>query len=166
MSMFNDIDWTMNGNSIECISNSKQVSDYAKEFQRGHWSLFGLGNVLKKVWDVRSQARRKSGPASQSDDSAIPTMWSSRLPSYKCAQPRNIEGEIRKKHYVFMSMLNDIDWTMNGNSIECISNSKQVSELREGVSARTIQLMLRINHSANQLSVNGAVSTEQCRVGV
>ena len=45
MSMLNDIDWTMNGNSIECISNSKQVSDYAKEFQRGHWSLFGLGNV-------------------------------------------------------------------------------------------------------------------------
>ena len=25
MSMFNDIDWTKNGNSAECISNSKQV---------------------------------------------------------------------------------------------------------------------------------------------
>ena len=35
MSMFNDIDWTKNGNSLDCISNFKEVSE--------HWSFFGLG---------------------------------------------------------------------------------------------------------------------------
>ena len=39
MSTFNDIDWTKNGNSDVCISNARDVSDYAKEFQRGHWSF-------------------------------------------------------------------------------------------------------------------------------
>ena len=45
--MFNDIDWTKNGHSSECISNSEQVRDYAKKFQRGHWSFLGPGNEEK-----------------------------------------------------------------------------------------------------------------------
>ena len=47
MSMFNDIDRTKNGNSDVCISNAREVSDYAKEFQRGHWSFFGPGDEEK-----------------------------------------------------------------------------------------------------------------------
>ena len=43
MSMFNDIAWTKNGNSLDCISNSKEVRDYAKRCQLGHWSFLGLG---------------------------------------------------------------------------------------------------------------------------
>ena len=76
------------------------------------------------VWDVRSQARRKSGPASQSDDSAIPTKWSSRLPSYKCSQPRNIEGEIRKKHNVFNSV--DATHQSIGKSARCQRSSVEL----------------------------------------
>ena len=47
MSVSNDMGWTKNGNSAECVSNSKQVSDYAKEFPRGHWSFLGPGNEEK-----------------------------------------------------------------------------------------------------------------------
>ena len=47
MSM-NDIDWTERGNSEKCISNSEQVTDYAKRFSRGHWSFLGPGD--EKRW--------------------------------------------------------------------------------------------------------------------
>ena len=47
MSVFNDIDWTRNGNSFECISKSKEVRDYAKRFRRGHWSFFDPENEEK-----------------------------------------------------------------------------------------------------------------------
>ena len=46
-SMFNDIYVTKNGKTIGCISNAREVSDYAKEFQRGHWSFLGLGDEAK-----------------------------------------------------------------------------------------------------------------------
>ena len=47
MPMFNDIDWTKNGNSFACISNSKEEKVHAKRFQRGNWSFFGPGNEEK-----------------------------------------------------------------------------------------------------------------------
>ena len=40
MSMFNDIDWTKKGNSND-FSDSVNVSDYAKRFQKGHCPLLG-----------------------------------------------------------------------------------------------------------------------------
>ena len=43
MSISNDIAWTKKGNSLDCISNSKEVRDYSKRFQLGHWSFLGLG---------------------------------------------------------------------------------------------------------------------------
>ena len=46
MSMFNDIDWTKNGKSLDRISNSREVRDCAKRFQR-HWSFSSLGNEEK-----------------------------------------------------------------------------------------------------------------------
>ena len=47
MTMFNDIDWTKSGNSDVYISHAREVSDNAKEFQRGHWSSHGLGDEEK-----------------------------------------------------------------------------------------------------------------------
>ena len=46
--------------------------------------------------------------------------------------PEQFEGRI-----LFMSMFKGIDRTKNGNSIECIPNSKQVSDHAKRVSART-----------------------------
>ena len=47
MSMFNDVDWTRKENYSDCISNSEKVRDYAKSFQRGHWSFFVRGEENK-----------------------------------------------------------------------------------------------------------------------
>ena len=47
MRMFNDIDWTKSGNSSASISNAREVSDYAMEFQRGHWSFLGPADEEK-----------------------------------------------------------------------------------------------------------------------
>ena len=44
MSMFNDIGWTKTGNSLDCISNSKEVRDYAK---RGFSEDTGHSSVLE-----------------------------------------------------------------------------------------------------------------------
>ena len=45
--MSNDIEWARKWHSVHCCSNSKEVRDYAKSFQRGHWSLLGPGNEGK-----------------------------------------------------------------------------------------------------------------------
>ena len=39
VSMFNNIDGTKKRNSNECFSISLKVRDYAKRFQRRHWSM-------------------------------------------------------------------------------------------------------------------------------
>ena len=52
MPMFNDIDWTIRGNSKQCISNSEQVKNYAKKFTQGHWTFLGLGS--EKKWCGKS----------------------------------------------------------------------------------------------------------------
>ena len=44
MSMFNDMDWTENGNSEKFVLNSEQVNNFTKRFSRGHWSFLGPGN--------------------------------------------------------------------------------------------------------------------------
>ena len=47
MSMFNDIDWIKKDNSKVCLSNSEQVKNHAKRFQRGHRSFVGPGDDEK-----------------------------------------------------------------------------------------------------------------------
>ena len=44
MSMFNDIDWTKQGNYNESFSKSEKVKDFAKRFPLGHWSFLGQGD--------------------------------------------------------------------------------------------------------------------------
>ena len=99
------IEWTKNGNFSECILE--------------RW---------KVAWNVRLQARWEMGPASRSNDWIIRTERSSRIPRCKCAQPRNLEVKIRKKHYSLHTGLKK-HWVNNAH------------------------------HSANQLSVFGAVSS-------
>ena len=67
MSMFNDIDWTTNGNSLHRISNSKEVRDHEKRFQRGHWSFLGPGNE-EEWYETDSHKPEAMGPRSKSDD--------------------------------------------------------------------------------------------------
>ena len=48
MSMFNDISWESKDNKIECESNTKLVSPFARRFGAGQWSFLGPGS--KKKW--------------------------------------------------------------------------------------------------------------------
>ena len=43
---------------LNVISNSKQVSDYAKEFPRRHWSFLGPGNE-EMVWTYAHEPEGK-----------------------------------------------------------------------------------------------------------
>ena len=47
MSMFNDISWRSKGNKIECESNAKLVSLFARRFGAGQWSFLGPGSEKK-----------------------------------------------------------------------------------------------------------------------
>ena len=48
MSMFNDISWGSKDNKIECESNAKLVSLFARRFGAGQWSF--LGPCSEKKW--------------------------------------------------------------------------------------------------------------------
>ena len=48
MSMFNDIDWTQKGNYKECFSNFDKVKDFEKKISVGTWSFLGPGE--KEKW--------------------------------------------------------------------------------------------------------------------
>ena len=48
MSMFNDISWGSKDNKIECESNAKLVSLFARGFGAGQWSFLGPGSEKKR----------------------------------------------------------------------------------------------------------------------
>ena len=43
MSMFNDIAYRKPGNEQKCFENATEVTEYAKQFQLGHWCFCGFG---------------------------------------------------------------------------------------------------------------------------
>ena len=47
MSMFNDISWGSRDNKIECESNAKLLSLFARRFGAGQWSFLGPGSEKK-----------------------------------------------------------------------------------------------------------------------
>ena len=48
MSMFNDIGHRKPGKEQTCLENAKEVTEYATQFQLGHWCFCGLGH--ERVW--------------------------------------------------------------------------------------------------------------------
>ena len=53
MSMFNDISWGSRDNKIECDSNAKLVSLFARRFGAGQWSFLSPGS--EKKWYAISE---------------------------------------------------------------------------------------------------------------
>ena len=88
MSVSNDIDWTTNGNSLGCISNSKEVRDYAKRFQRGHWSFLGPGNEEK--W-YETCCRKPEGKCDTEADQMILSTSNKVVKPYSKVQVRSTE---------------------------------------------------------------------------
>ena len=105
MPMFNDIDWPKNEKSSVCASNAREVSDYATESQRGHWSFLGPGDEEKWYRTCHYKPEGKWDQHAIQNDCCIRTEWSSRVPRYQCAQLRNTEAKIRTKHYSLHSGL-------------------------------------------------------------
>ena len=128
VSMFNDIDWKKNGNSAECIWTSKHVSDYAKEFPRGHWSFLGPGNEEK--W-YGTYAHKPEGTRDQQGNQTIDQFQQSGHPIFRGTSALD-RGVLKRQ-----SGRNTVHFTADAGNIE---------------------LMLRTIHSGNQLSIYGAVS--------
>ena len=52
MSMFNDISWGSKDNKIECESNAKFVSLFARRFGAGQWSFYSISEDSPQgEWD-------------------------------------------------------------------------------------------------------------------
>ena len=43
MSMFNDMEYCNAGDLLNCLENAREVTEYAEQFQLGHWCFYGPG---------------------------------------------------------------------------------------------------------------------------
>ena len=125
MSMFNDMDRTKNGNSLDCILNSKDATDYAKRFQRGH------GGSEEKWYGTYSHKPEGKWDI-EADQMTSNTFAESGNPIFRgTSAPKR--GILRRN-----SGRNTLHFTAESANNEHL---------------------LRTNHSANQLSIYGAVSS-------
>ena len=109
--------------------NSKQVIDYAKEFQREHRSFFGLGN--EEEWDG-TYDHTPEGRWEQQSNQRIEQFQQSGHPVIRGISA-HYRGTLKR-----ISRRNTVHFTADSGNIE---------------------LMQRTVHSANQLSIYGAVSS-------
>ena len=97
MSMFNDISWGSRVNKIECESNCKLVSLFARRFGAGQWSFVGLGS--EKKWYSIS----KDSPQGEWDRMAEKMMFrigrkrTSSLPCHESVVQRSAQKQRRWK---------------------------------------------------------------------
>ena len=129
MSMFNDIDWTMEGNDGICISNSEKVKDHAKRFWQGHWTF--LGPRDEKKW---------YGPLSYTPEGHWDSTANLMVERFKDAG-----------HPVFKSI--------SALSRGILKKKNGRDTIHFSADASNTELLFRIIHSVNQLSIYGAVST-------
>ena len=128
MSMFNDIDRTKKGNDGLCISNLQKVKDQAKRFLQGHWTFLGLGDEKK---------------------------WHGTLPdtpegTWNSTANLMVEKFKDTGHPVFKSI--------SALSRGILKKKKKADTTHFNADASNTELLFRIIHSVNQLSIYGAVS--------
>ena len=129
MPMFNDIDWTRKGNDGICIPNSEKLRNTRKRFSRGHWTFLGPGD------DKKWYGTLLCAPEGKWDSTATQMVerWkNTSLPVFKNISALS-SGILKKKNGRDTTHFNAHD-----------SNT---------------ELLFRISHSVNQLSIYGAVST-------
>ena len=129
MSMLNDIEWTKTGNLETCVSNSDQVKNHAKRFSRGHWTFLGPGDEKKWYGTLSCTPERKC------DSTA--TRMVERLKETSHSAVKSISALSRR----IMKRKNNRD-TIHFNA-----------------DASNTELLFRTVHSANQVSIYGAVSS-------
>ena len=127
--MFNDIEWTKRGNSGTCVFNSEQVKNYAKRFSRGHWTFLGLGDE-KKWYGTLSHT-----PKGKWDSTTTPM----------------VERFRETGHPVFKSI--------SALSRGILKRKCNRDTIHFNADASNTEILFRTIHSANQLSINGAVTS-------
>ena len=128
MSMFNDIEWTRKGNSEQCVSNSEQVKNYAKRCSRGHWTFLGPGDEKKWYGTLSYTPEGKWDPIATQMVERFKETGHPVFKSIKCFESWNSEKENNR---------DTIHFTADASNTE---------------------LLHRSIHSANQLSIYGAVA--------
>ena len=128
MSMFNDIEWTKRGHSETCNSNSEQVKKYAKRFSQGHWTFLGPGDVEKWYGTLSYAPEGK---------------WDS-----------TVTQMVRRSKETGDPVLKSISALSRG----ILNRKKNRDTTHFNADASNTELLCPTSHSANQLSVYGAVS--------
>ena len=129
MSMFNDISCDRKGNKEECLANTRVVKVLAKKFGIGQWSLIGPGS--EKKW-YSAEENSPQGAWDHVADEMLLEFAESGCPIFRATTPLS----------------------------RCILKSKGHGKLSIHFTAdySTIETIFRINVSANQLSLYGAVA--------
>ena len=119
---------TRRGNSEQCISNSEIVKNCAKRFSQGHWAFFGPGS--EKKW-YGNQSYPREGKWQATAGQMVERFEESGHAVFKSVSPL-ARGILRRK-----------------NNKETIHFTADASNTK---------LFYRTIHSANQLSIYGAVA--------
>ena len=112
------------------MSSSEKVKNYAKRFQRGHWSFICPRDVDKHYGNAHLQTRRKMKFGGRCHAGKFQRKRTSDVPRCQCVESRSPEEE-RWKMY---------------DSLHC------------GIYACTAVISAQV-HSVNQLSIHGAVAS-------
>ena len=82
--MYNDIDWTRQGNKENCFANAPRVTEYARRFTQGRWSFPGPGS--EKKW-YGSHAHKLDGDWDKTAESMMLNFAESGHPVFVPAAP-------------------------------------------------------------------------------
>ena len=129
MSMFNDISCDRKSNKEECLANARVVKVFAKKFGVGQWSFIGPGS--EKKW--YSAENSPQGAWDHIADEMLLEFAESGHPTFRATTPLS-RGILKSKGHGKLSKHFTADYP-------------------------TIETVLRIIISANQLSIYGAVAT-------
>ena len=129
MTKFNDIDRTKRENLERCISNSEHVKNYAKRFPRGHWIFHGPGD--EKKW---------YGTLSYTPEAKWDSISSHMAERFK-----------ESGHPMFKGI--------SASSRDFLKRKNNRDTIHFNVDSSNTELLFRTFHSANQLSIYGAVSS-------
>ena len=132
ISMFNDISCGTRDNEQECLAHARLVSLYARKFGKGQWSFIGPGSE-KKWYSLKEDSPQRI--CDKVAEKMLLEFAESGCPVFRATSPLS-RGQLKSKGHGKLSI--------------------HFAAVQE-----TVETIFRINVSANQLSLDGAVA-EMC----
>ena len=130
MSMFNDISWWSRDNKVECESNTKLDSLFARRFGAGQWSFLGLGTE-RKWYSISEDSPQGEWDKNGRED--VVDIRRKRTPSLPCHEsivPRNAQKQRRWKIIYTLLCRWRYDWNCFSYNYFCKSAQSLRSSLR------------------------------------